>query len=189
MFIIFADKLISIFALFILSPLLFVIAILVYFDLGSPIIFKQKRVGINGKEFEIYKFRSMKNTKALIVLQAHEEKKRISKFAHILRLSNFDELPQLFNILKGDMSVVGPRPHESSHDIIFSKKIKNYKIRQKVKPGLTGLAQINGYAGPIESNFQIIQRVKYDIYWVKKKNFCLYLLIILKTFFLIFKKN
>ena len=155
-----ADKLISIFALLILSPLLILIAILVYLDLSSPIIFKQNRVGLHGRVFEIYKFRSMKHSNSLEVLQAHEETDRISKFGNFLRQSNLDELPQLINILKGDLSVVGPRPHEVSQDRLFSRTIENYTLRQKVKPGLTGYAQVVGLNGPIKSKDQLLQRTK-----------------------------
>ena len=182
MFIFLSDKIISLFALLILSPLLLFIALFVYFDLGRPIIFKQKRVGLNGKVFEIYKFRSMKHSNSTEVLQAHEENHRISKFGNYLRLSNFDELPQLINILKGDLSVVGPRPHEISQDRLFSRTIKNYNLRHKVMPGLTGLAQISGLSGPIKSQAQLIQRTEYDITWVNNKSIFLYFIIILRTF-------
>ena len=182
MFIFLADKIISIIALLILSPLLFVIAVCVYFDLGNPIIFKQKRVGLHGKVFEIYKFRSMKNSNSSEVLQAHEETDRISKFGNFLRNSNFDELPQLINILKGDISVVGPRPHEVSQDRLFSRTLENYTLRHEVLPGLTGLAQVSGLSGPIKSQDQLIQRTEYDISWVNNKSIFLYFKIILSTF-------
>lgn len=180
-----ADKLISIFALLILSPLLLLIAILVYLDLGSPIIFKQNRVGLHGRVFEIYKFRSMKHSNSLEVLQAHEETERISKFGNILRQSNLDELPQLINILSGSMSVVGPRPHEISQDKYYLETIDGYHLRYKVKPGLTGHAQVNGFSGPIYNKNIILRRVENDIYWVNNKSMVLYFKIIFKTFLLV----
>jgi putative colanic acid biosynthesis UDP-glucose lipid carrier transferase len=188
MFIALTDKVISIIALLLLTPLLLIIAIFVYLDLGRPIIFKQKRVGLNGKVFEIYKFRSMKHSNSSKVLQAHEEEERISNLGNFLRLNNFDELPQLINVIKGHMSLVGPRPHELSQDLLFSNEVIYYKFRSRVKPGITGLAQANKLNGPLISKKMLHKRVKHDIYWVRKKSYCLYILILLQTFLMIIKK-
>lgn len=187
MFIYISDKLISILAILFLSPLLLVVSVVIYYNMGSPIIYKQKRVGLNSREFTIYKFRSMKQSTSSKVLQAHEEEKRITRLGHILRKSNLDELPQLLNILNGDMSFVGPRPHEKSQDRLFSQTIENYSLRYKVKPGLTGLAQVNQFSGPIKNNHMLNKRVEHDIFWVKNKGIYLYYKIIFNTFLLLIK--
>lgn len=121
-------------------------------------------------------------------MQAHEEEERISNLGNFLRLNNFDELPQLINVIKGDMSLVGPRPHELSQDLLFSNEVIYYKLRSRVKPGITGLAQANKLNGPLISKKMLHKRVKHDIYWVRKKSYCLYILILLQTFLMIIKK-
>lgn len=177
-----SDKVISVISLIILSPLLLFISILIYFDLGRPIFFTQKRVGLHGRVFKIYKFRTMKKSNHRKVLQAHEEHERITKVGAIFRSSRLDELPQLLNVIKGDMSIVGPRPHEESQDKHFCNEIINYKLRHMVKPGLTGFAQVNGFTGPITDNQMIMKRIDYDLIWVRERNIFLYYIIILRTF-------
>lgn len=176
----FFDKLISLVAIIILLPLLLAISAIVFFDMGSPVFFRQKRVGQHGKIFEIIKFRSMANT-AYSAKQAHLEKHRISKIGNLLRNSNLDELPQLLNVIKGDMSLVGPRPHEVHQDAEFVSEICGYKKRYTVPHGLTGLAQVSGYSGPITSMSFLKKRVAYDICWARNRSLCLYLKILIMT--------
>ena len=185
MFIFLTDKIISIFALLVLSPLIFIIGIIVYFDLGSPIIFKQKRVGLHGKVFEIYKFRTMKNSNSSVIKQSHLEQERITKFGKFLRTSHLDELPQIYNVLKGDMSIVGPRPHEINQDKEFEKKYPKYMLRRNCLPGITGLSQINGFAGPIINEEFMHCRIHYDLVYNERIGVRLYFYIIFKTFILI----
>ena len=155
---------------------------LIYFDLGRPIIFKQKRVGLHGKVFEIYKFRTMKHSNSSKVKQSHLEDDRITKLGKLLRTLHLDELPQFYNVLRGDMSIVGPRPHELSQDKIFFNDYLSYKLRRNCLPGLTGLSQIKGFAGPIINENFLKKRIRYDAFYSSNVKFNFYLYIIFKTF-------
>lgn len=161
------DKFFAILAVMTLLPLLLFVCIAIFFTQGSPIFFSQERTGKDQRTFKILKFRSMKRIDSETVEQAHLEKHRITKFGGFLRATNFDELPQLFNILKGDMSFVGPRPHEKKQDEKFSIDLPSYKKRHSTKPGLTGLAQVSSYSGPIIDDDFLRKRVAYDIVWCR----------------------
>ncbi|MEN6294430.1 MAG: sugar transferase [Methanobacterium sp.] len=170
------DIILSIASLIILSPLLLIIAILVHFDIKSPIIYKQKRIGLNGKTFTIYKFNKMKdfhdkNGELL------PDEQRITKFGMFLRSSSLDELPQLWNILKGDMSIVGPRPLLEK-DLAFMNP--EQRKRHFVLPGLTGLAQING-----RNHLKWEDKFKYDLEYTQNISFSGDIKICLKTIFLV----
>ena len=179
------DILICCVALTVLAPLYFVIGFGVWYSSGLPIIFSQKRVGKSGLEFSIYKFRSMTSSEQrTTVKQSHLEGHRLTKIGNFLRSSNFDELPQLINILRGEMSVVGPRPHELTQDREFTVDFELYKTRKLVRPGLTGWAQVNGYNGPITSTDFIKKRIILDIYWIEHLSLRLYFKIIVKTIFI-----
>ncbi|KXU93336.1 undecaprenyl-phosphate glucose phosphotransferase, partial [Caballeronia megalochromosomata] len=132
-----------------MSPVLAVIAMSVKLSSPGPVFFKQKRKGIDGREFEIYKFRSMKVHQEVAghVTQARRGDKRVTKVGAFLRRTSLDELPQFINVLKGEMSVVGPRPHALEHDDIYKDLVKGYMHRYRIKPGITGWAQVNGYRG------------------------------------------
>lgn len=174
------DFLISLIALIILSPILLIVAILVRIKLGSPIIFKQKRPGKDEKIFTLYKFRSMSNEKDKEG-KLLEDSKRLTKFGRILRSTSLDELPELFNILKGDMSIVGPRPLAVQYLPYYTE---NERRRHLVRPGLTGLAQVNGRNG-----LSWEERFRYDLEYIEHITILGDLKIILKTFFKVFKRE
>ena len=175
--------------LFILSWLLPILGIIIKLDSKGPLFFRQKRDGLNGKQFFCYKLRSMSvNTDADIV-SATKDDKRITKFGAILRRSSLDELPQFFNVLFGDMSVVGPRPHINIQTKKYVNEVKNYLVRNSVKPGITGLAQISGYRGEVIQKSDIENRVRFDIFYIENWSFFLDLKIILQTFLFFFKKE
>ena len=168
--------------IFILSWLTPLIAILIKLESNGPVFFKQSRNGFNYKEFECYKFRSMMPNKNAHLYQATRDDQRITKVGKWLRSTSIDELPQFFNVFFGDMSVVGPRPHMVSHTNMYAKRIDKFMVRHFVKPGITGLAQISGFRGEIETDKDIIGRVKYDIFYVENWSLLLDLRIIVRTF-------
>nr|WP_321221272.1 exopolysaccharide biosynthesis polyprenyl glycosylphosphotransferase [uncultured Psychroserpens sp.] len=172
----------SLVIIFILSWLTPIIAILIKLESKGPVFFKQSRNGFNYKEFDCYKFRSMTPNKDAHLYQATRGDQRITKMGRFIRKTSIDELPQFFNVLFGDMSVVGPRPHMVSHTNMYAKKIDKFMVRHFVKPGITGLAQISGFRGEIESDKDIIGRVKYDIFYIENWSLLLDLKIITKTF-------
>ncbi|MFT5250349.1 MAG: putative colanic acid biosynthesis UDP-glucose lipid carrier transferase [bacterium] len=166
---------------FILSWLTPLIAILIKLDSKGPVFFKQSRNGFNYKEFDCYKFRSMKPNKDANVSQATRGDQRVTKVGKFIRKTSIDELPQFYNVLFGDMSVVGPRPHMVSHTNIYAKRIDKFMVRHFVKPGITGLAQISGFRGEVETDKDIIGRVKYDIFYIENWSLLLDLKIIFQT--------
>lgn len=167
----------------ILSWLVPIIAILIKLSSKGPIFFIQKRSGRNGHEFSCFKFRSMQVNGIAHEQQATKGDNRITKVGKFIRKSNLDELPQFFNVLLGDMSIVGPRPHMLKHTEQYSKLISKYMVRHFLKPGITGLAQVNGYRG--ETNHKKMEaRVEYDIAYIENWSFWLDIKIILKTVYL-----
>lgn len=172
----------SLIIVFILSWLTPIIAILIKLESKGPIFFKQSRNGFNYKEFDCYKFRSMMPNQDAHLYQATRDDQRVTKIGRLIRKTSIDELPQFFNVLFGDMSVVGPRPHMVSHTNIYAKRIDKFMVRHFVKPGITGLAQISGYRGEIETDKDIIGRVKYDIFYIENWSLLLDLKIITRTF-------
>lgn len=172
----------SLVIIFILSWLTPLIALLIKIESKGPVFFKQSRNGFNYKEFDCYKFRSMTPNKDAHLFQATRGDQRVTKIGRFIRKTSIDELPQFFNVLFGDMSVVGPRPHMVSHTNMYAKKIDKFMVRHFVKPGITGLAQISGFRGEIETDKDIIGRVKYDIFYIENWSILLDLKIIVKTF-------
>lgn len=170
----------SLLLFFVLFPLYIILYILIYFKLGSPCIFKQKRPGYNNKVFTIYKFRTMLNTYDSNGRLLSDEK-RLTSFGKLLRRMSLDELPELFNVIKGDMSMVGPRPLLIEYLPHYSKEQSR---RHNVKPGITGLAQIRG-----RNALSWEDRFKLDIWYVDHISFCLDLKIILMTFAIVFKSK
>lgn len=162
------DKIISIVAIIMLSPLLMAIALLVKYTSPGPVIFKQQRDGWDGKKFHVYKFRSMYLHEDKEVLeQAKKDDDRVTPIGKILRRTSLDELPQLFNALEGSMSLVGPRPHAVSHNVFYSDKVKTYLARHRIKPGITGLAQVSGYRGETQNLEDMQKRVELDLEYIK----------------------
>lgn len=172
----------SLVIIFVLSWLTPLIALLIKLESKGPVFFKQSRNGFNYKEFDCYKFRSMTPNKDAHLYQATRGDQRITKVGKWIRKTSIDELPQFFNVLFGDMSVVGPRPHMVSHTSMYAKRIDKFMVRHFVKPGITGLAQISGFRGEIETDKDIIGRVKYDIFYIENWSLLLDLRIILRTF-------
>jgi len=168
--------------IFILSWLTPIIALLIKLESKGPVFFKQSRNGFNYTEFDCYKFRSMMPNKDAHLQQATKNDMRVTKVGRFIRKTSIDELPQFFNVLFGDMSVVGPRPHMVSHTNMYAKKVDKFMVRHFVKPGITGLAQISGFRGEVESDKDIIGRVKYDIFYIENWSIFLDLKIIFKTF-------
>ena len=154
-------------ALVLLSPLLLAIVALIKFDSPGPIFFIQRRRGFNLEEFPIWKFRTMT---ALddgdVVRQATQNDMRVTRIGRLLRKYSLDELPQLFNVVRGEMSLVGPRPHAVAHDRFFEKRIARYPRRLNMKPGITGWAQVNGFRGATETDDAMSRRVEHDLYYI-----------------------
>jgi putative colanic acid biosynthesis UDP-glucose lipid carrier transferase len=172
----------SLVIVFILSWLTPLIAILIKLESKGPVFFKQSRNGFNFREFDCYKFRSMTPNKDAHLYQATRGDGRVTQVGKFIRKTSIDELPQFFNVLFGDMSVVGPRPHMVSHTNIYAKKIDKFMVRHFVKPGITGLAQTSGFRGEVETDKDIIGRVKYDIFYIENWSLFLDLKIIFQTF-------
>ena len=172
---------------FLLSWLVPILWVLVKLESKGPLIFKQKREGLNGEEFVCYKFRSMKINKQSDKIHATKNDVRVTKIGAFLRKTSMDELPQFLNVLLGDMSVVGPRPHLESLSIEYQKDVEDYLKRHIVKPGITGLAQVSGYRGEIKKKSDIKNRVKLDIFYIENWSFFLDIKIIIKTVLNVFK--
>ena len=171
-----------------LLPVLVVVLIGVKLSSPGPILFNQRRYGLDGQEIIIYKFRSMTVAEnGSSVVQATMNDARVTRFGRFIRKTSLDELPQFVNVLQGRMSVVGPRPHAVTHNEMYRKLIKGYMIRHKVKPGITGWAQVNGYRGETKTIESMKSRIDYDLSYLKKWSLSLDLIIIFKTIFLVFK--
>ena len=161
------DIVVSTIILVLISPILLLIAISIKTTSKGPIIFKQKRGGINNKEIVIYKFRSMSTQdNGSIVKQATKNDARITPIGKFLRKTSLDELPQFINVIQGTMSIVGPRPHAVAHDLEYGNLIPEYNQRFLVKPGITGLAQINGWRGETDSLEKMQKRVDMDLDYI-----------------------
>jgi Undecaprenyl-phosphate glucose phosphotransferase len=167
-----------------LSPLLLIVAVLVLLDTGWPLFFRQRRYGFNQQEFRIIKFRTMTTLEdGAVVPQARQNDPRITRLGRFLRKWNIDELPQLINVLKGDMSLVGPRPHALSHNREYEQKIALYARRHNVLPGITGWAQVNGFRGETDTEEKMRRRVDHDLHYIDNWSLWLDLRILLLTLF------
>ena len=151
----------------ILSWLTPILGLLIKLESRGPVFFKQKRNGLDYKEFYCYKFRSMTPNPLAHLFQATKQDERVTRVGRIIRKTSMDELPQFINVLKGEMSVVGPRPHMVSHTHMYAGRIDKFMVRHFIKPGITGLAQVSGYRGEVESDEDIIKRVKFDIFYLE----------------------
>ena len=173
--------------IFLLSWLFPILWILIKLESRGPVIFKQKREGLNVEHFVCYKFRSMRSNELSDKVHARKDDDRVTKIGGFLRRTSIDELPQFINVLKGDMSVVGPRPHLESLSLEYQKDVDDYLKRHLMKPGITGLAQISGYRGEIRKKADIKNRVRLDIFYIENWSFLLDLKIIFQTVLNIFK--
>lgn len=168
----------------IVSPLVFIpVAIGIKLSSKGPIFFKQKRTGYRGREFFCYKFRTMRINASADTQQASKDDPRKTRLGNFLRRTSIDELPQFINVLRGEMSVVGPRPHMLKHTEEYSRLITKYMVRHYIKPGITGWAQIKGYRGQTEELWQMEKRVEHDVWYIENWSLMLDLKIILRTIF------
>lgn len=177
----------SLVCVFLLSWLYPIIALLIYLDSKGPILFIQKRNGLNGVEFDCYKFRTMRASKYNSIKATERNDPRVTKIGKFLRKTSFDELPQFINVLKGEMSIVGPRPHMISQDQYYRDIINRYSLRHYVKPGITGLSQVKGYRGAIDCNDDMEKRIRTDVYYVRNWSYLLDIQIIYMTVMLVIK--
>jgi Undecaprenyl-phosphate glucose phosphotransferase len=178
------DVVVSATGLVVLSPLLALVAIAIKLDSRGPVLFRQTRHGYNNETIRVFKFRSMtKLEDGDSFVQAARNDSRITRFGAILRSTNIDELPQLINVLRGDMSIVGPRPHATAHNKMFEGKISVFSRRHVVKPGITGWAQVNGYRGATDTLEKMQRRVEHDLYYIDNWSFWLDLRIMIMTVF------
>lgn len=184
------DFVFSFSVLVMLAPLMLTIAIIIKLTSKGPIIFSQKRYGLNGQRFWVYKFRSMYTGDVnpnSDVQQASRGDPRITPIGRFIRRTSIDELPQFFNVLKGEMSVVGPRPHTVAHNEYYRKAVKRYMVRHKVKPGLTGWAQVHGLRGETAQLERMEERIRYDLDYIKNWSPMLDIKIVFMTVMMIFR--
>lgn len=175
------DRFAALCAILVLSPVLIAAAVAVKLSSPGPVLFKQERHGLNGRIFHMWKYRSMRLHDDKEVKQATKNDSRITPVGAFIRKTSIDELPQLFNVLFGDMSLVGPRPHAVQHNDYYSGKIQAYMTRHKVKPGMTGWAQVNGSRGETETLEKMKKRLEYDLEYINTWSIWLDVQILLKT--------
>jgi putative colanic acid biosynthesis UDP-glucose lipid carrier transferase len=166
--------------------LLLLVFVVTECTMPGKLFFVQKRTGLNGKTFKCYKFRSMRQNPLSEVRQATKGDERVTRWGYIMRKTSLDETPQFINVLMGDMSIVGPRPHMLKHTDEFTELVDGYMLRHQVKPGVTGWSQVNGYRGEIKKVEDIRNRVKFDLWYIDNWSFFLDLRIIFKTMTLCF---
>jgi putative colanic acid biosynthesis UDP-glucose lipid carrier transferase len=186
-----SDLLLSMAILFMIAPLLLLIAIAIKLDSPGPILFFQKRLGANGEPFEVWKFRTMvftpDETPLSAIPQAIKNDPRVTPIGALLRRTSLDELPQFWNVIRGDMSIVGPRPHALAHHQQYQPLVQAYMVRHSVRPGITGWAQIHGFRGETNTIDKMRRRIEHDIYYLQHWSLALDIHIILRTIGLIFK--
>lgn len=185
-----SDIVMSLIILTLISPLLLIIALSIWLTSPGPIIFKQRRYGLNGEEILVSKFRSMSVCEdGETVQQVQKNDSRVTKVGAFLRKTSLDELPQFFNVLQGSMSIVGPRPHAVAHNELYRTMIKGYMVRHKVKPGITGWAQVNGWRGETDTLEKMKTRIEYDLAYLRNWSLRLDLYIIFKTIAVVLKDH
>jgi Undecaprenyl-phosphate glucose phosphotransferase len=194
------DRILALLILILISPFMVMIAIAIKLDSPGPILFKQRRFGFNNNVISVWKFRTMfhpgsdggtdagsapgiDSGQENEVKQASRDDARITKLGRFLRRTSLDELPQFFNVLQGAMSIVGPRPHAVAHNPEFAQSVAEYYARHRVKPGITGWAQVNGYRGETDTQDKLEMRVKFDLYYIDNWSLALDLKIIVMTIF------
>ena len=183
-----SDIVIATLILILIAPLMLCIAIAVKLESPGPALFRQRRYGLDGKEIVVYKFRSMTVCEdGGVIKQATKNDQRITRLGAFLRKSSLDELPQFINVIQGRMSVVGPRPHAVAHNELYRKLIKGYMVRHKVKPGITGWAQVNGLRGETDTLDKMKARIEFDLAYLRNWSLQLDLAIILRTVLVVLK--
>ena len=176
------DVALSLLLLLLLLPILVGVAVAIRLDSSGTAIFRQWRTGLHGTSFRIWKFRTLSVVEdGDNVAQVTKADPRVTRVGRFLRRTSIDELPQLINVLRGDMSLVGPRPHARAHDHYFAERIENYTLRQALKPGITGWAQVNGLRGETATVDDMRRRVGFDLWYVRQARFALDMRILLAT--------
>ena len=184
------DIVVAAVALVFFLPVMALTAIAIRLDGPGPVIFRQHRKGFNGKQFVMFKFRTMiVQENGPVIAQASRDDPRVTAIGRLLRTASIDELPQLLNVLRGDMSLIGPRPHALAHDNQFEKVLSDYAFRHHVKPGMTGWAQCNGARGATPSIEHIAERVRLDLWYINNWSLWLDIQILIKTFFEVLRKR
>ncbi len=184
------DVILSVSALALLSPLMLAVAIAIKLDSAGPVLFRQTRHGFNGRPFGIYKFRSMTVMEnGAFVRQAQKRDSRVTRVGYWIRRLSIDELPQLFNVARGDMSIVGPRPHASAHDRYFASTIEKYAFRHHVKSGMTGWAQVCGARGETDTLEKMQRRVELDLWYINNWTIWLDFSIMVRTIFVVLARE
>jgi putative colanic acid biosynthesis UDP-glucose lipid carrier transferase len=185
-----SDFVLALLILIVLSPVMLAIALAVVLTSPGPAIFRQRRYGLNGEEIIVYKFRSMSVSEdGQRIVQAQKNDPRITKVGAFLRRTSLDELPQFINVLQGRMSIVGPRPHAVAHNELYRKLIKGYMLRHKVRPGITGWAQVNGMRGETEQLEKMQGRIDYDLDYLQNWSIWLDLWIIMRTVWVVLQRD
>jgi exopolysaccharide biosynthesis polyprenyl glycosylphosphotransferase len=180
------DVAVACLALLMLAPLLVLVALAIRLDAPGPVLFRQSRTGLNGRVFRIYKFRTMRVLEdGPEVRQASRADRRVTCVGRVLRRTHLDELPQLLNVLRGEMALVGPRPHALAHDEHYGREIPAYRLRFQVKPGMTGWAQVNGARGETPTLEHMQRRIDLDLWYVENRSLGLDLQILVRTAFAI----
>jgi len=176
------DYVLGAISLILFAPLMLAVALAIKLDSPGPVLFKQRRHGYNHRLIHVYKFRTMRVAEdGAVVVQARKDDDRVTRIGKFLRRTSIDELPQLFNVLKGEMSLVGPRPHAVAHNQLYCARLERYANRHCVKPGMTGWAQIHGFRGPTEDPEKMRKRVQMDLYYIENWSISLDLKIIALT--------
>jgi putative colanic acid biosynthesis UDP-glucose lipid carrier transferase len=178
------DLVLGILALLIAAIPMIIVAILIKSTTRGPVLFRQRRYGLGGREIGVFKFRSMTVSEdGARVVRATQNDQRVTKIGAIMRRTSIDELPQLFNVIGGSMSLVGPRPHAVAHNEQYRSLVSNYMLRHKVKPGITGWAQVNGLRGETDTTEKMQKRVEYDLYYINNWSLALDIRIMWMTVF------
>jgi undecaprenyl-phosphate galactose phosphotransferase/putative colanic acid biosynthesis UDP-glucose lipid carrier transferase len=172
------------------TPIIALTALAIKFDGEGPVFFLQKRKGFNGRQFVMFKFRTMTvQENGDVVTQATRNDPRVTRIGRLLRAASIDELPQLINVVRGEMSLIGPRPHALAHDNYFERLLEDYAFRHHVKPGMTGWAQVNGLRGATPSVDLIARRVEMDLWYINNWSLWLDIQILIKTLFEVLRKR
>ena len=185
-----SDAVLAFLILVLLSPLMLCIALAIKLTSPGPAVFKQRRYGLNGEEITVYKFRSMTVSEdGARIEQAQKDDPRITRIGAFLRRTSLDELPQFINVLQGRMSIVGPRPHAVAHNELYRKIIRGYMLRHKVKPGITGWAQVNGFRGETKELEKMQARIEHDLHYLQNWSIWLDMWIILRTVWVVLRRD